>query len=452
MGLCYFFTSNKNTALEYFLSSNPGISDYYDLYVGRSYQYSGDFKKAEEHYEKYYDSLSKHKKKKSKDFIERLKKDCETGEILKKNPVAVSIVNLGPVINSAYDDYNAMISPDDSTMFFTSRRPVSVYQKKKINKRLKENILKADNNAVDFPASRVMLVKILSSNVTVNNDLVGFDPADPERFYYYDGKKRSGGINIAIKKDSIWHRKKIKKIDHIASRETSTSFDGAGNAYFISNRNNGYGGKDIWMAKRKGRHAFHKPVNLGGVINTSEDEEAVYVSPDGKTIYFSSKGHGGLGGYDVFRSEKNIDGNWSPPENLGYPINGPADELFYRPTQDSLVSIYTTIRSDSYGGYDIYKILKGSSISFVLSGVIIDEKSLKPIPASISVFDFKNNTLLNTIYNDPVTGRYILKIERAGEYVIQIDSKGYSSKTLSYQFKEGIDKTEVTNFKLKRAY
>ena len=154
-----------------------------------------------------------------------------------------------------------------------------------------------------------------------------------------------------------WKVKSLKgRINHIAYKETSISIANDSTTYYVTNRRGGEGGKDIWVCKQRKDKKFSKPYNLGKTINTSFDEESVYVAPDGKTLYFSSNGRKGMGGFDVYKSEKNADGKWSEPENLGYPINSAADELFYHPTSDPNVALYSTIRDDSLGGLDIYKI------------------------------------------------------------------------------------------------
>lgn len=161
----------------------------------------------------------------------------------------------------------------------------------------------------------------------------------------------------AVYNGKDWKVQSLKgRINHIAYKETSISIASDSTAYYVTNRRGGEGGKDIWVCRQKKDNKFSKPRNLGKIINTSFDEEGVYVTPDGNTLYFSSKGRKGMGGFDVYKSEKNADGEWSEPKNLGYPINSAADELFYHPTSDPKIALISTIRNDSFGGLDIYKI------------------------------------------------------------------------------------------------
>ena len=444
IGVCYLYTSDKNTSLKYFTESSSDVSKSYNLFLGRAYQYNNKFEKAKSLYEEYYNSLTKHKQKKNRQFIEQLEKDCDTGSLLLKDSVPVSIINLGPTVNSMYDDYNGIISNDNLTLFFTSRRPAGTQQMNKPRKKLKERIYQADNNATDYPAGYIKSVKGLNGNP--NTSLAGFNK-DNFIIYYYKGRGKNGRL-FAATIDTAWHKKQLKGINHIAFQETSITFDKNGNAYFVTNRYGGYGGKDIWTARLRRDMSFHRPVNMGSIINTPEDEEGVYITPDGKTLYFSSKGHQGMGGFDVFKTVKSEDGTWSKPVNMGYPINSPADELFYHPTKDSCVTLYTTIRPGGYGGYDIYKILIGNAVSFILSGKIYDTATSAPVPAKINIYEAKSYKLIKSLQNDPNTGNYILKIETDGDYLISIESKGYTSITKAFKCKRGEDKTDIANFPL----
>ena len=135
-----------------------------------------------------------------------------------------------------------------------------------------------------------------------------------------------------------------------------------------------------------------------------------------------------MGGYDVFRASKGSLGSWEKPVNLGHPINSPADELFYKTTADSLISIYSTIRSDSYGGLDIYKIQIDTRLPFHVEGTVADNKMNLPLRATIKVFDKNTLQLLQTSLADTLTGKYILAFEDTGSYSMQVDYAGYNSQ------------------------
>lgn len=139
--------------------------------------------------------------------------------------------------------------------------------------------------------------------------------------------------------------------------------------FFASRRN---GNADLYHCFRDADGNWSEPENLGPVINTEGREMAPFIHPDGKTLYFSSDTHMGMGGYDLFVSRRNEKGEWSEPINLGYPINTPGDEINLIVAADGHTALISSIREGGYGGYDIY--------SFQLK-----EDELKPEP--INVYD-----------------------------------------------------------------
>ncbi len=425
IGVCYLWTSDKKASLKYFLESSPDVSGFYYLGLGRAYQYNLMFDKAKESYERFYSTIHNVKKKDAKALVDQLKRECEVSASIVKDSLPVFIINLGPVLNSYYDDYGAIISADRSKLFFTSKRPAKEPQKRVSRFKFKERVFYADNNAVDSSANQVFVDKKLNGGT--NTSVAGFSN-ETNRIYFYKGLIQNGRIMTALWNGTKWNDiKKLKKINHIAYRETSIAFDNDGTAYFVTTRRGGYGGKDIWMAKHKKNRKYYKPVNLGNKINTPFDEEGVYVTPDGNTLFFSSKGHKGMGGFDVYKSVRDKNGEWDEPVNLGYPINSPADELFYRPTQDTMVALYATIRSDSYGGLDIYKIKKDPRIPFAVKGVVRDANTGKIIPATIDVYDLTSQKVLRSTVVDTVSNMYKLDFEDKGKYLVQVDYKGYKS-------------------------
>ena len=354
IGVCYLWTSDRKASLSYLLDCTPEVAKDYYLLLGRSYQYNLKFDEAKKAYTSYMESLSKWKRFDSRKQYNQLIDECTASEtLLKEDSVPVLLVNLGPVINSYYDDYGAWLFDQDSSIYLTSKRPKKESTKKVSRIGSKEMIL-VTNNCIDQPATYALPVPKISSSK--NTSITGVD-RNKKGIYFYKGGRKTGQLMKADYNGKVWKVKSLKgRINHIAYKETSISIANDSTVYFVTNRRGGEGGKDIWVCKQKKDKKFSKPHNLGKIINTSFDEEGVYVSPDGNALYFSSKGRKGMGGFDVYKSEKNADGEWSEPKNLGYPINSAADELFYHPTSDPNLALISTIRKDSFGGLDIYKI------------------------------------------------------------------------------------------------
>ncbi|MCA1745220.1 MAG: OmpA family protein [Bacteroidales bacterium] len=181
------------------------------------------------------------------------------------------------------------------------------------------------------------------------------------------------------------------------------------------------------LKKRKGKNNFRRAMNVGDRINTPFDEKAVYVTPDGNTLYFSSNGHAGLGGFDIYQCERQADASWGDPVNLGYPINSSADDLFYHPTTDSLVALMASNRAGGFGGLDIYKVKKDPRIPFEIWGEVTDINDGSILPGRITIIDWKENLPVAHAESDPLSGEYYIQMEDIGDYAIQADVTGYKS-------------------------
>ncbi len=425
IGACYLGASNKKAALSYLLESDASVAkDYYYL-LGRAFQYNYKYNEAREAFEKYFE-LQNHWNRKAK--LARLvqqKKECNFGQTALKDSVPVFIYNMGPVLNTYYDDYSAFFLAKDSTFYFTSRRPRREPAKRVSRYKYNEKILYAEGSWENAPEEANLFRKLKGSK---NNAIAGYSEKD-DRIYFYRGKKNTGDIYSAkIKNGKAKKQNHLKgKINHIAYKETALSVAENGDGYFISTRRGGEGGKDIWYCKRKSKKRFSRIKNLGDLINTPFDEECVYVTPDGNTLYFSSNGHDGMGGFDVFKSVKTEGGQWSKPVNLGYPINSPADELFYRKTNDPDIALYAAVRADGYGGLDIYKIVNDNRIPFSLSGVVTDNKTNEYLNGIINVFNADNDELIVSSATDSLSNLYTISFEDGGNYYLEVNTEGYQS-------------------------
>lgn len=139
--------------------------------------------------------------------------------------------------------------------------------------------------------------------------------------------------------------------------ECSPSLSPDGNTlYFISNRPGGFGGKDVWSSERLSSGNWSEPVDLGSKINTAEDEESPFLMADGATLYFSSKGHNSMGGYDVFTTTLNDEGFWSIPENLGAPVNSTSDDYYFITDSRGKNAYYSSDKNQK-GNQNIYNVI-----------------------------------------------------------------------------------------------
>lgn len=215
--------------------------------------------------------------------------------------------------------------------------------------------------------------------------------------------------------------KKIVTNGHPAINEDETTL------LFVSdNPEGGLGGKDIWMAKwDEEKKRWGKPTNLGSTINTPGDEMYPFLHADG-TLYFSSNGHMGMGGWDIFKAEKLGDGSWGNVTNMRYPINSEGDDFGIIFEKESEKGYFTSNRNGGKGGDDIYSFILPQLI-FSLQGVVTDEKSSKPVEgATVSIVGTDGASLETTTDG---SGFYKFDIAPATSYVITASHPEYLNKT-----------------------
>ncbi len=428
IAICYLYSNDKELALDYILHSDPSVARDYYYIEGVAHQYNNQFDEAVKAYNTYLGTCSKIARINAEGRIAQKARECELGKQMVQDTVPVFITNLGPIINTYYDDYNAIFNNADSLLYFTSRRPEEEPRKRVSRFKFTENIWTGSYDAeADVPCDKVWMPKGMKSRKNISVTCIRND-----QIYFYKGKRGNGTIYIATRKEAGkgWgkFRQAKGRFNHVAYKESVVSIDDANNIYYVTNHRGGEGGNDIWMAQYKMKNRWEKPVNLGPVINTPFDEECVSISPDGQTMYFSSNGHPGMGGFDVYKSTKDAGGNWSKPENLGFPINSPANELFYQPTSDPNIAFYSTMRKGGYGGLDIYSIVNDLRQPFFYKCLAIEADDMQPLDISVSI----TNEYGSTIKSGEAIGNtkpFSCRFEDAGLYIVNVNHEGYKPVT-----------------------
>jgi outer membrane protein OmpA-like peptidoglycan-associated protein len=212
--------------------------------------------------------------------------------------------------------------------------------------------------------------------------------------------------------------------------DSQPSFSSDGKTlYFASKRPGGKGSSDIWQSQLNGDGQWTTPVNLGDSVNTRMEEMAPFIHPDDQTLYFSSKGHPGLGGFDLYFSRKNILGEWSRPVNLGYPINTHADEITL---VVNAVGNLAYISSDKFGGkgrQDIYKFPLYKEARPMLTnyfkGIVYDIESGKKLAARFELIDLVSAKTCAEAWSDKETGAFLLVLPSEKNYALNVSKEGY---------------------------
>ncbi len=450
LGLCYLQSaSQKNKAVAHlekavqnvthnYNSEDPSekkASDlaYYSL--GEAYRLNYNFIASYVYFKKFKDLVGNNNAELISDIDHQLQKNTNAQEFT-KDTAKVVIVNLGDSVNSPLPDYSPVISADESTLIFTSRRPGSTGGEKTDDDKYLEDIY------VSYKKKDGTWTTAKSIGTTINTSSneanIGLSPEGNQLFVYKD--VNGGDIYVSNLEGDTWSPLfPIGNTINSPDWETHASIAVDGSTlYFVSNRKEGgYGGRDIWRCVKLPNGQWSLPVNLGPTINTAADEDAPFLHPDGVTLFFSSTGHKNMGGFDVFKSTKSEEGKWSEPENLRAPINTPDDDIFYVQSADGKRGYVSSIRKNGFGEKDIYRIDFDRAIAeplTLLKGVLTFNGTNKtPSNVRITVMD-ENGIVVQDIRPNEKTGKYIMILapgQKGKTYAVNFEADGYQPISIS---------------------
>ena len=209
--------------------------------------------------------------------------------------------------------------------------------------------------------------------------------------------------------------------------------------YFSSNRPGGYGGKDIYVSKRMPNGRWSEPENLGSKINTGGDESCPFIHADNQTMYFTSNGLTGYGGDDLFLARKQTDGSWDNIENLGYPINTTENEGSLVVAADGKTAYYASDRPDTRGGLDIYTFEMREDIrpnkTLWVQGKVFDSTTKEGLPSAVELIDIvSGQTLVKVQTNE--SGHYLITLPLGKDYAFNVNRKGYLFYSRNFPFSQ----------------
>ena len=429
IGNCYLKSIEKAKALPYLEKAellNPDIE--HDLYflLASAYHQSMQWDKAIKAYTSFNDLLTLQEIKTLGPTVEKRIEECKTGKELVEKPVKVKIENIGSAINSSYPEYAPVISSDEAVLMFTSRREGSTGGKDKITGEYDEDVyISYQKSSKWTPAKNVggpINTKEHDSNIALSND--------GQKLLMYKDDNGNGNIYESKQKGDKWSvPEKLPAPINTEFHESSASYSPDGKTlYFVSNRPGGFGGRDIYYATLNSSGQWDNVKNIGNVINTQYDEEGVFMHPDGKTLYFSSQGHKTMGGFDIFKSVCE-NGIWSTPENIGYPINTPDDDLFFVLAASGIRGYYASVKDGGFGDLDIYVInfIDEKPIVYVtiLKGTITDAITNQPVEADIEIIDNEKNESVAKFNSNSATGNYLVSLPSGKNYGIAVNASGY---------------------------
>ena len=363
-GRMHLVTVGKDRAVKYFLRvyrQDPAYRFDIEYLIGRSYQYGETFDKALEFYNLYKKKLASKSNYQGKDkvdlpTVDRAIFECQNAKEFVYSQGNFSIVNIGREINSEFEDYGPVLNENEDEIVFTTRRRED---------NLNENVFEDNKPYEDIFTSKktggvwsfaknvgpIVNTPYHESSVALSadgNTLFIFNDEGGGDIFYSE-RQPGGEFAEKIPLPGIINSSFEEKSISISKDEKTL--------YFSSNRPGGFGGLDIYRATKDSKGEWTNVKNLGPNINTEMDDDGLFIDYDDVTLFFSSKGRKGMGGYDVFKATYNPKTNeWSEPVNLGYPINTPDDDIYFVITKDAKRAYYSSVREDGMGYTDIYMI------------------------------------------------------------------------------------------------
>ncbi|TXI79824.1 MAG: hypothetical protein E6Q44_08605 [Flavobacteriales bacterium] len=325
-----------------------------DYYLGRAYHLNNEFDKADVAYQKFLDGSDlKHE---LRELASHGKEQTANARVLQASPMNYQISNVGQVINWAGPDFSPVLSVDGNALFYTSRR----VRPDSSNSAVIDPIagLPYENVYVSYKDREGNWQKpeVLNINPAVGHLATINVAADGQTLFVYRDDGGDGNIYESKLVGEVWSDPVLMGSDiNTKAWETHGALSADGNTfYFVSDRKSGLGGRDIYRAVRLPSGEWSKAQNLSPVLNTKYDEDGPFIHPNGRTLYFSSKGHNSMGGFDIFYTEMNDDGSWTAPKNLGSPLNTTDDDVFFVTTADGRRGYFSSDKNSGYGEKDIY--------------------------------------------------------------------------------------------------
>jgi outer membrane protein OmpA-like peptidoglycan-associated protein/tetratricopeptide (TPR) repeat protein len=451
LGIAYLHSSEKSKALKYLEKSASTQSPERSFLLARAYHLNMQFEKAIEQYISYKNYLDSKKSgtikldntigtlmvNESPDvngemsiqnpsrLLDKRILECRNGIDLVKRPVQVKIQSLGIKLNSDKPDYAPIISADESELYFTSRRNVAGGIDP-FDELPYEDIYRSYNiNNQWSEASNVGA----PLNSKKHDAALGLS-ADGQTIFLF----LNGDIYQSRLEGDQW-QKPVKLNENINSSSTEHSISLSADErslVFTRDGNGGLGGRDIYLSQKDEKGSWGPSKNLGSSINTVWDEDGLFLHPDGKTLYFSSNGHNSMGGYDIFKAVYK-DGVWGQPVNMGYPINTPDDDIFFVLSASGEMGYFSSARAGGAGENDIYSVSipktgkkeQPFSPLTLVTGSITDEKSKAPTEAGIQIIDNEKNEVVAELVSNSKTGKYVVSLPSGKNYGIAVVKDDY---------------------------
>jgi flagellar motor protein MotB len=395
---------------------------------------SGDYSNALNHFNVYLAQTGMSEK--NKILAIKNVKNCEFALRAIKSPVPFSPVNVGDGINTEDDEYWPSITADGQTLMFTR-------QTNSGNKRFGFAIMQEDFYLSFLTDSTWQKAVNAGSPINTSQNEGAQSLSSNGNYMFFTACDRPGGLGscdlyFSAFNDGRWSEpSNLRQPVNTSYWESQPSISADGKTlFFTSSRPGGLGGKDIWFSKMNDKNFWTDPVNLGSNINTAGDEMSPFIHFDGRTLYFSSDGRTGMGGFDLFMTRMNEDSTWAEPQNLGFPINTYNDEMGLIIESNGQKAYFSSVR-DKMKGKDIfcfklYESVRPRPVSY-LKGKVFDKETGKLLKADYELINLSTNkvSIKNSTDSD---GNFLVCLPSGYNYGINVIKTGYLFYSENFMF------------------
>ncbi|MEO8761717.1 MAG: hypothetical protein ABI388_09775 [Bacteroidia bacterium] len=427
-----------DSILPYLIKVDKSNNAEAQFYEAKIFHLEHKFNEAIEHYVKY-KKFDENKREYKNNEVDRLIEVSKHAQEYMRDPHKAVIKNLGDHINTKYPEYVPLISADESVLYFTSRRPGST-----------GNIIDAWENYYED-----VYVSYYKNGEWTNPENVGSPintkthdacvalSADAQQMIIYRTSKDelSGDLyTTQATKDGWTNPEKLGPQINTEFKEVSACFSPDGNTIvFSSDKPGGFGAKDLYKVVKLPNGKWSLPSNLGNSINTKYDEDAPFISADGTTLYYSSKGHETMGEYDIFKCTILEDGLFTKTEDVGYPVNTVGDDIYFVVNASAKHGYYSSLNENStepgYESEDLYFIDMHyvETDLVVKKGIALQGKSQRATAAKITLIDKETNKVSGIYNSNSNTGYFIMVLNPYSSYKVIAECKDYEPITLDFE-------------------
>lgn len=431
---CYLKNPNNNEQLkaipffEKALAEGKGLPVTTNFDLGQLYMRNEQFDKALSAFNNYKAATKADKKAQAE--ADRLIQATHNAVALMSVPRDFKVHPFVGTVNTQYTEYNPVVSADESVMAFTALRPNT--GKTRSGDKFIEEIYISYNQSGAWSEPKVVPV---ASEYNVGT--AGISADGQRMLIFMGGISDPGNLFQITKNGDNWSKPSLvaASLNSPLLESTASITPDGKTIYFASDRKGTLGGLDIWKIEMKSEGVWSAPVNLGPAINSKDNEDAPFIHPDQKTLFFTSDGHNTMGGRDIFQS-KLVAGKWTNPENMGYPVNTTANDNYFTLIADGTRAYFSSDRKGGQGAQDIYYLDMPKGAANIpltlLKGKILNAETGKPMPTKMYVIDKETQKKIDFVYNpDPQTGNYLIILPPNKNYDIVIESEGFLPYTLN---------------------